>query len=150
MGDRFRDGLEGFVMGLLASAEGPWVSPDPGLREHVLELARAPRGPLDLAGYAWDDYAPGLRIYVLEDDPALGRRAVLVWGRPGSGMPRHRHLGDEEILVLQGRLRDERGEYGPGDVCRSRVGSVHHEEVVGAEDCVCYVVYHGGHEPAED
>jgi putative transcriptional regulator len=122
--------------------------PDPGLREHVLELARAPRGPVDLAAYPWQDFAPGIRVHVMEDEPERGRRAVLVWARPRATMAAHRHLGDEEILVLEGRLRDERGEYGPGDVCRSRAGSVHREEVVGDEDCVCYVVYHGGHEPA--
>jgi putative transcriptional regulator len=149
MDDRLRPGLEAYVLGLLADVEGPSVPPAPDLREHVLELARAPREPLDLARYAWEDYAPGVRIHVVEEDPAHERRAVLVWGRPGSSLPRHRHLGDEEILVLQGRLRDERGEYGPGDVCRSRAGSVHHEEVTGADDCVCYVVYHGGHEAVD-
>jgi anti-sigma factor ChrR (cupin superfamily) len=119
------------------------------LREHVLELARAPREPLDLAGYSWEEMMPGVRFHVLEEDPARDFRAVLVWARPGASMPRHRHLGDEEILVLRGRLSDGRTEYGPGEVCRSRTGSVHSETALEGEDCVCYVVYHGGHEPAE-
>lgn len=134
---------------LLALDRESATAPDPSLREHVLELARAPRGPVDLARYEWQDYAPGIRLRLMEDEPERSRRAVLVWARPGAAMAAHRHVGDEEILVLQGRLRDERGEYGPGDICRSRTGSVHHEEVVGEDDCVCYVVYHGGHEPVE-
>lgn len=143
-------GDEAYVLDLLLELEAESaLAPPPGLREHVLELARAPRGPIDLARYDWQELAPGIRVHPMEDEPESGRRAVLVWARPGAAMASHRHLGDEEILVLQGRLRDERGEYGPGDICRSREGSVHHEEVVGDEDCVCYVVYHGGHEPAE-
>ena len=150
MGDRFRASLEAYLQGVLEDVDGPEVAPAESLREHVLELARAPREPLDLASYAWQEFAPGVRGHVLEDDPARAFRAVLVWGQPGAKMPQHRHLGDEEILVLRGRLRDERAEYGPGDVCRSRTGSVHHEEVVGSEDCVCYVVYHGGHEAVDE
>jgi predicted ChrR family anti-sigma factor len=150
MEDRVRASLEAYLQAVLEDMEGPPVAPDPGLREHVLELAQAPREPLDLAGYSWEEFGPGIRVHVVEEDPARNLRAVLVWARPGARMPMHRHLGDEEILVLRGRLGDERGEYGPGDICRSRTGSVHHEEVVGAEDCVCYVVYHGGHEPVDE
>jgi hypothetical protein len=135
---------------LLAAVEPSAGAPPPeGLREHVLELARAPREPLDLDGYAWEDLGPGIRIHVAEDDPARSFRAVLVRAQPGASMALHRHLGDEEILVLRGRLTDGRDEYGPGEVCRSRTGSVHSETVVGGEECVCYVVYHGGHEPAD-
>lgn len=146
----FRAALEARLLELLAALDAESaVAPDRGLREHVLEMARAPRGPVDLARYEWQELAPGIRVHVMEDEPERSRRAVLVWARPGAAMASHRHLGDEEILVLQGRLRDQRGEYGPGDICRSRTGSVHREEVVGEDDCVCYVVYHGGHEPAE-
>lgn len=135
---------------LLAAVEPASASPPPaGLREHVLELARAPREPLDLSRYDWQDLAPGIRIHVAEEDRARDFRAVLVWAQPGASMPPHRHLGDEEILVLRGRLSDGRSEYGPGDVCRSRTGSVHSETVVDGADCVCYVVYHGGHEPVD-
>jgi putative transcriptional regulator len=76
-------------------------------------------------------------------------RGVLVWGRPGTRTIAHRHLGDELILVLQGRLQDGRGTYGPGEICRSRTGSSHVEEVLPGEDCICYVVYYGGHEPLD-
>jgi anti-sigma factor ChrR (cupin superfamily) len=133
----------------LARMEGGGAAPPPGLREHVLELARAPREPLELDRYEWEDLQPGVRVHVMEDDPARGFRAVLVWAQPGASMPLHRHLGDEEILVLRGRLTDGREEYGPGDICRSRTGSVHSETALDAGDCVCYVVYHGGHEAVD-
>jgi anti-sigma factor ChrR (cupin superfamily) len=121
-------------------------APSPGLRQRVLDLAAAPPLPIDLTAYAWDEVVPGIRVSLVKDDPSRHFRAVLVWAKPGSRYPRHRHLGDEEILVLSGRLCDERGSYGPGAICRSVAGSEHSEEVEGADDCICYVVYHGAHE----
>ena len=115
----------------------------------MLDLLGAPALPIDLESYAWDEPLPGVRFCTLEEDPALGVRKVLVWAKPGARYPRHRHLGDEDILVLAGHLRDERGSYGPGDICRSETGTDHSEEVVGQDDCVCYVVYRGTHEMLE-
>ena len=51
--------------------------------------------------------------------------------------------------MLKGALRDERGTYGPGEICRSAAGSEHSEEVASGEDCLCYVVYYGGLEMLE-
>jgi anti-sigma factor ChrR (cupin superfamily) len=121
--------------------EPPAVAPDPHLREELLDLADAPSTPLDLDRYEWVEHGPGVKVHVVKEDPARGMRACLAWGRAGSRMPRHRHGGVENILVLSGRLRDERGVYGPGEVCRSASGSVHTEEAL--EDCLCYVVYYG-------
>jgi anti-sigma factor ChrR (cupin superfamily) len=117
--------------------------PSPEVREQVLDLAQAPALPLDLESYAWDVVAPGVRLHVMREDPARGVRGCLVWADGGARHPTHRHLGVENILVLQGALRDERGTYGPGEVCRSASGSVHAEEAVAGQDCVCYVVYYG-------
>jgi anti-sigma factor ChrR (cupin superfamily) len=123
------------------------VPPPPGLREQVLDLAGAPELPLDLNAYSWEEPVPGVRMHVLREDPARGVRACLVWATPGARHPRHRHLGAENILVLQGRLRDDRATYGPGQICRSRAGSVHSEEALPGDDCICYVVYYGALEP---
>jgi putative transcriptional regulator len=126
------------------------VAPPAGLKAHVLELAEAPATPIDLTRYDWEEVVPGIRVHVMKDDPERGVRTALVWGKPGARYPSHRHLGDEKILVLEGSLRDQRGTYGPGQVCRSRTGSIHSEEVVGEQDCICFVVYHGGHEPVAE
>jgi putative transcriptional regulator len=125
------------------------VPPREGLRQRVLDLLDAPALPIDLAGYAWEEPLPGVRFCTLEEDASRGVRKVLVWAKPGARYPRHRHLGDEDILVLQGRLRDERGSYGPGDICRSETGTDHSEEVEGQDDCICFVVYRGSHEILE-
>jgi putative transcriptional regulator len=117
--------------------------PREGLRSQLLDLASAPRWPFDLSAIAWAEVAPGIRLHVVDEDAVRGVRRCLVWAEPGARMARHRHGGDECILVLKGGLKDERGEYHPGQLCRSPAGSVHHEEVLPAEDCVCYVVYYG-------
>ena len=129
--------------------ELPARAPDTRLREQVLDLADAPSLPLDLAAYEWADLAPGVKIHVAREDPARGFRAWLVWAKPGARHGLHRHLGDENILVLQGGLKDERGEYRAGDVCRSREGSVHTEEILPGDDCFCYVTYYGDVEMIE-
>lgn len=113
------------------------------LRQQTLDLSEAPRLPRDLESLAWEDLGPGIRLHTVKEDPARGMRACLAWVKPGAVNATHRHAGDECILVLQGALRDENGEYGPGQVCHSRAGSVHHEEAMPGDDCVCYVVYYG-------
>ena len=130
---------------VLASLEGTLdpLTPAAIVREQVLDLARAPRTPIDVSAYRWLEIAPGVKVHVLEEDLSRGKRAVLIWARPGARHPRHRHHGDENVLVLQGTFKDDHGTYGPGDICRSRAGSDHAEEAVGDVDCLCYVVYYG-------
>jgi len=113
------------------------------LRQQILDLAEAPDLPIDVRAYHWDEIVPGIKAHVLKEDAARGMRAVLIWAQPGARHPRHRHRGDENILVLAGAIRDERGTYGPGQICRSRAGSVHTEEAVTDEECFCYVTYYG-------
>ena len=115
--------------------------PDAQVKTQLLDLADAPRLPIDESRYEWSEVAPGVRVAIVREDKARGVRACLVAGKAGARHPRHRHGGDELILVLEGVLRDERASYGPGAVCRSRQGDVHSEQAV--EDCLCFVVYYG-------
>jgi putative transcriptional regulator len=138
---RTRTGL-GELTTRLAAAAGA-VPPAPSVREHLLELAEASRLSAEVDGYDWEEVAPGVRIHLVKEDGARGLSAYLVWGRAGARHPRHRHLGEEVILVLSGRIRDERGSYGPGEVCRSEAGFVHTEQAEPGEDCLCYVLYYG-------
>jgi anti-sigma factor ChrR (cupin superfamily) len=112
-------------------------------REQLLDLADAPRELPDLEALTWEEVAPGVRLHVLKEDPSRGMRACLAWAKPGATTGRHVHKGgDELILVLRGGLRDDRGEYHEGDLCRSREGSVHTEEILPGEDCVAYLLYY--------
>jgi putative transcriptional regulator len=125
------------------------TTPLPGAaaRQQLLDLADAPALPIDVSRYDWFDAVPGIKLSLVKEDKARGLRACLALGKAGARHPRHRHGGDELILVLEGVLKDERGSYGPGALCHSRTGDVHSEEVV--EDCLCYVLYYGDLEMLE-
>jgi putative transcriptional regulator len=127
------------ALGRVAASE----TPDAAIRAQLLDLADAPALPIDTSAYVWQQVTPGIRLAALKKDAARGMRACLAWADPGAKHTVHRHEGDELILVLQGGLRDERGEYGPGDLCGSRAGSVHTEEILDRGECFCYVVYYG-------
>jgi anti-sigma factor ChrR (cupin superfamily) len=125
------------------------ASPPSGLRQELLDLAEAPRLPLELEALEWRDLFPGVKYAPWREDPARNMRGWIIWAKPGARSPRHRHLGAENVLVLQGALKDDRGIYGAGRICRSREGSVHSEEAMDAGDCLCYAVYYGALEPVE-
>ena len=153
--DHDRALAEAFVLGALDEPEeaalGALPAPPPDrVREQLLDLAEAPSLPLDLAAISWEELAPGVRVHVHREDAARGVRGCLIWADPGSRHARHRHHGEEAILVLKGGLRDERGVYLAGQVCRSAAGSVHSEEALPGEDCLCYVVYYGDLEMLEE
>lgn len=140
------DPVEGEISDLLAGVVGGSISPalvDPRTREQMMDILSFPRLPIDRSAYAWTEVGPGLKLHQVSEDPARGVKRCLVWGTPGASTPRHGHTGDEVILVIEGRLKDDRGAYGPGDICRSTSADVHQEHVVGDGDCVCFVVYYG-------
>ena len=66
---------------------------------------------------------PGLAVLPLH---SYGEENVaLVDWSPGTRFPRHAHPGGEEILVLDGQLRDEEGRYPRGTWLRNPPGSIH-------------------------
>ncbi len=82
--------------------------------------------------------------------------AVLIRMGPGRGYPPHRHLGSEEVLVLAGGYRDDRGTHRAGDYVRYEPGSVHAPVALGDEAravgpdnpaCVLFATVRVGIEP---
>jgi anti-sigma factor ChrR (cupin superfamily) len=53
------------------------------------------------------------------------RKALLVRDAPGAAIPRHRHLGDEQIFVLEGSVSDDTGTGHTGQYARRPPGCVH-------------------------
>jgi putative transcriptional regulator len=66
-------------------------------------------------------------------------RASLLRLEPGRGLPRHRHIGDEYTVVLQGGFTDTTGSYAAGDFC---VGpdEIHEPIADAGEPCIALIV----------
>lgn len=72
----------------------------------------------------WELLRPGVwvhRLYTAAD----GRSAALLRYEPGASLPRHRHLGYEQILVLTGSQEDDHDSYEAGTLIMNAPGSSH-------------------------
>ena len=84
---------------------------------------------------------PGVWIHFFHYDEATRHAAVLIRMEPGCSYPRHRHRGAEELFVLRGGYRDDRGEHRAGEYVRYEDGTVHHPVALdGDEDCVFFAI----------
>ena len=88
-----------------------------------------------------------------------GGSAVLIRLEPGRGYVRHRHLGPEDVLVLQGGYRDERGAYTAGATVHYPADTSHGPVALGDATrpegpdnpaCVLYAVVENGIEVLRD
>ena len=82
--------------------------------------------------------AAGVSRRMLDRDGGeVARATSLVRYAPGSAFAPHTHGGGEEILVLEGTLHDEQGQYGPGTYIKNPVGSSHAPS--SPEGCTLFV-----------
>lgn len=94
----------------------------------------------------WQLRRSGVHWKVLHEDG--DRRTVLVRYDAGAVVPRHRHLGDEQIFVIEGSVSDETGTCKAGDYARRPPGCVH--TVRSAGGALVLAVMSGGTEPISD
>lgn len=87
----------------------------------------------------WDALTDGVLVRDFEAGDACGEaHGGLVRIEPGHAFPRHAHVGQETVLILQGRLEDDEGNaYRAGDTIVSADGTSHELRVVG-EQAVLY------------
>lgn len=126
----------------------PERTPPPTLRQRLFEVIgkeTAPSFAAERAAWlksflakatdlAWEAFAPGVQVKWLSRD-ADGRRYVaLLKAVAGSSYPAHRHVGVEEVLMLDGRLRLDDREYTDGEFVRSEPDSIHHH-TEAMEEC---------------
>jgi len=71
----------------------------------------------------WTERRPGVFWKVLWEEG--DRKALLVRYAPGATIPRHRHLGDEQVFVLEGSVSDDTGTCTAGNYVRRPPGCVH-------------------------
>jgi anti-sigma factor ChrR (cupin superfamily) len=90
---------------------------------------------LNLAGldqFEWRDFGNGLSMSRLARE---GKHELVLYRVHANASPdaflRHEHIGGEFYLVLKGRIADETGEYGEGDVVFLGPQSVHTPRAIG-------------------
>ena len=92
---------------------------------------------------AWHERRPGVHWKVLWEEG--DRKAVLMRYDPGATIPRHRHLGDEQIFVLEGSVSDDTCTCARGGYARRPPGCVH--SVSSGEGALVLAIMSGGTEP---
>jgi anti-sigma factor ChrR (cupin superfamily) len=78
-----------------------------------------------LSDLAWTEAMPGVRLKLVWADAETKRRAMLVRFEPGATLPRHKHVGDELIFLIEGANADESGEVATGNANYRPNGCVH-------------------------
>ena len=87
----------------------------------------------------WQPLRSGVDICSLHQDGETGYHWALLRYQPGASVPLHHHPGYEQILVLSGQQKDDRGTYGPGSLIINLPGSQH--QVTSAEGCVVLIFW---------
>jgi anti-sigma factor ChrR (cupin superfamily) len=134
-----------FTVGALAVAAAD-EEPSPAIRHRLLdsvgdrqradepEEATANEPPLpDALAFVslradddgWERWDEGVLFKPLFIDETSGMMTSLVRMSPGTGLPRHQHLGVEQFLIIEGDCYVHGERLGPGDYHRAMGGSVH-------------------------
>ena len=87
----------------------------------------------------WQPFRAGVDAVRLHGSADAGSSAVLLRYLPGAGVPRHRHVGHEHILVLAGSQTDDNGRASAGTFIVNRPGSEH--SVISEDGCIVLVMY---------
>jgi len=152
------------VLGLLSAVE---ERPSQGVRQRILERAAGPERylpftPRVAAFFGVSEESAHKSLVALTHGaftplplPGFRRRRAPV-GCPlpdamflrldaGTCCPRHRHLGRERLLVLEGAFVEADGTlHGPGDLTEQPALSTHSFRVTDRGPCVCaYSIEHG-------
>ena len=73
----------------------------------------------------WERWDEGILFKPLFIDETSGMMTSLVRMAPGTGLPRHQHLGVEQFLIIEGDCNVHGERLGPGDYHRALGGSIH-------------------------
>ncbi len=80
---------------------------------------------ISVSDVEWQDRQPGIRMNSLWADRDTQRLAMITRIEPGAQLPRHRHVGDELIFLIEGANPDESGVVATGNMNNRPNGCVH-------------------------
>jgi anti-sigma factor ChrR (cupin superfamily) len=98
---------------------------------------------VDVAQRSWTERRPGVFWKVLWEEG--DHKALLVRYAPGAAIPRHRHVGDEQVFVLEGSVSDDTGTCTAGNYVRRPPGCVH--SVRSNDGALVLAILSGGTQP---
>jgi anti-sigma factor ChrR (cupin superfamily) len=114
--------------------------------EPASERGSAPPSQIfTLSDLPWVETRPGVRQKKIWEDPVNERRAILARFEPGATLPRHRHVGDELIFLIEGANADESGPVTAGNMNYRPNGCAH--TVTTKNGATVLAVVWGGIEP---
>lgn len=96
---------------------------------------------------SWQAYLPGVSALHFEAGQAVaGADTGLITFAAGMSYPRHTHVGEERMLILQGGIVDDvtGKESAEGDIVVMAARTSHSFSILPGEDCVAAVVVYGG------
>jgi anti-sigma factor ChrR (cupin superfamily) len=94
--------------------------------EPATERGSAPASQIfTLSEIPWVNALPGVSQKPIWEDKAAKRRVLLARFEAGASLPKHRHVGDELIFILEGSNADESGEVATGNMNYRPNGCVH-------------------------
>ncbi len=105
------------------------------IADRVVRLPQLLAGIYSL-GVTWKQVARGIHQAVIDLDSKTVSKFVYM--EPGSRVPRHSHRGNEFMLVLEGALSDELGDYQASDFVVRDKQHIHAQ--VSEKGCVCLFI----------
>ncbi len=96
----------------------------------------------------WEDRQPGVKRKLLWEDATTKRQAILTRIEPGADLPRHRHVGDELIFVVEGAIGDDFGTVTAGNMGYRPNGCVH--TIAAKNGATVLAILTGSVEPAAE
>jgi anti-sigma factor ChrR (cupin superfamily) len=132
--DRVMNGISQIADGFVSAMPAPRK----GLKDRVVEYATnketAARSKSEIRTIVrstdadWQQSGlPGITMKLLYADQATDRQTVLVRIAAGVHYPRHRHVGTEECLVIEGDLNMDDVRLNAGDFVVNADGDLHHD-----------------------
>jgi len=103
---------------------------------------------ISLRDLPWEERQAGVKRKLLWEDPATQRRAIMSRIEPSAQFPRHRHVGDELVFVIEGALSDEFGTITAGNMGYRPNGCVH--SVTTQHGATVLAILTGTTEPATE
>jgi len=103
---------------------------------------------ISVSDLPWEERQPGVKRKRLWEDPATQRRAIMNRIEPRAQFPRHRHVGDELVFVIEGALSDEFGTITAGNIGYRPNGCIHTLATKHGATALCIIT--GSTEPATE